>query len=323
MQLSSYLYRVGAALATVVALAGLPTAARAADAQSADSGTPVRVVGTMEGRLDSGARAAFAYYRFDYPGGGRVVSINMQVEPDLPTVLQNAGFRVYGPQRGRTYLTSGLQPGLVPNVTGDLVSQDAGVYVVQVYNYTPTVPIAFSIWVNGLAAGAVTSPQDAGTPDLASGAAIRPTGQARTVQQASTPETAIALTRALPGHLDAGPESHFAYYRFNYQAGTLATINMSVTPADGSVLGRVGFRIYGPRSGWVYATSGAQPGMTPNVSGDMRSADTGEYVIQVYDFDTLSPIDFVISGTGIPQRALEPTVDSTDPSTDAVPLPGN
>jgi hypothetical protein len=104
-----------------------------------------------------------------------------------------------------------------------------GVYLVQVYNYAPTVPVAFRIWVTGLPAGATTAPADATTPDVAAEASARPTGRARTVQQASTAETAIALTRALPGHLDAGPDVQFAYYRFNYQAGTLATINLNVT----------------------------------------------------------------------------------------------
>jgi hypothetical protein len=98
---------------------------------------------------------------------------------------------------------------------------------------------------------------------------------------------------------------------------------LNVTPDDGQLLGRVGFRVYGPRAGWVYATSGAQPGLRPNVSGDMRSADTGEYVVQVYAVETLSPIDFVISGTGMPQRAVESTTDSGDPSAPAPPPPGN
>jgi len=323
MRISKFSSNVGAVAAIVLGLAAGPTSALAGDGQSAASDTPTRVVGTMAGQLQPGTQATFAYYRFDYPGGGRVASINLQVEPDLPTVLQNAGFRVYGPQRGRVYLTSGLQPGLVPNVTGDLVSEDAGAYLVQVYNAAPTVPVAFRIWVTGLPAGAATDLADATTPEVAPEASGPTTGRARTVQQASTAETAIALTRALPGHLDAGPDARFAYYRFNYQAGTPATINLNVTPDDGGVLGRVGFRVYGPRAGWVYATSGVQPGLTPNISGDMLGDETGEYLIQVYDVDVLTPIDFVIWGTGMPQRAVESTVSSTDPSLPAPAPPGN
>jgi hypothetical protein len=323
MRVPTRLSSFASAIAMLAALAGAPTAALAADGQSAVSDRPVPVVGTMQGQLDSGPRAPFAYYRFDYPGGGRVASINLQVEPDLPTVLQNAGFRVYGPQRGRVYLTSGLQPGLVPNVTADLVSEDAGVYLVQVYNYAPTVPVAFRIWVTGLPGGARAISPDAATPDVMAGTSDRPTGRARTVQQASTAATAIALTRALPGHLAAGPDTRFAYYRFNYKAGTLATINLNVTPGDGETLRGVGFRIYGPRLDWVYATSGAQAGLTPNVSGNMISDDSGEYVVQVYDVGVLTPVDFVISGTGMPQRSVESSTEDTDPSTPAAPLPGN
>jgi hypothetical protein len=322
MRITKHLSSLGSVIAVVAALVLAPTAALGADAQSAASDRPVPVVGTMEGRLEPGLRAPFAYYRFVYPGGGRVVSINLQVEPDLPTVLQNTGFRVYGPQRDRVYLTSGLQPGLTPNVTGDLVSEDAGVYVVQVYNYAPTVPVAFRIWVTGLPAATTTQPE-AAVPSSIVETEAAPTGQARTVQQASTYDTAIALTRALPGHLDGGPDPRFAYYRFNYQAGTLVTINLNVTPDDGQVLSRVGFRIYGPRPDWVYATSGVQPGLTPNVSGDMRSDDSGEYVVQVYDVGVLTPIDFIISGTGMPRRAVESATDSSDPSATAPPPPGN
>jgi hypothetical protein len=313
----------GAVVAALVlcGLGGSPGATLAADTQSARSDQAVTVVGTMEGQLEAGPTGRYAYYRFTYPGGGRVASVNMQVEPAFPTVLQNAGFRVYGPQLGRIYLTSGLQPGLIPNVTGDLVSEDPGVYLVQVYNYTPTVPVAFRIWVTGLPAPdqAAVAPTDATTSQLGDGAADQPTGRARTVQQASTPETAIALTRALPGHLEAGPGGRFAYYRFSYKAGTLATINLSVTPDDGVSLRNVGFRVYGPRPGWVYASSGAQPGLTPNVSGDMRSDESGDYLVQVYQYDLNAASDFTIWGTGIPQRAVESTTENTDPSLPVAP----
>jgi hypothetical protein len=322
MRISTHVRHLSSAVALVLALAA-PTGALAAGDQSAVSDRPIPIVGTMEGQLEQGPGTSFAYYRFDYAGHGRVASVNLEVQPDLPTVLQNAGFRVYGPQRGRIYLASGLQPGLVPNVTGDLVSEDAGTYLVQVYNYAPSVPVAFRIWVTGLPTGSETTSPSATTPDLVPGTSERPTGRARTVQQADTYETAIALTRPLPGHLDAGPDPRYAYYRFNYKAGTLATINLDVTPDDGQMLRGVGFRIYGPRAGWVYATSGAQPGLSPNVSGDMRSDDTGEYVVQVYAIDSLTPIDFVIWGAGIPQRAVESVTDSTDPSRPAPPPPGN
>jgi hypothetical protein len=55
----------------------------------------------------------------------------------------------------------------------------------------------------------------------------------------------------------------------------------------------------------------------------MLADETGQYVIQVYDVDVLTPVDFVIWGTGMPQRAVESTTKSTDPSTPAPPPPGN
>src|SRR4029079_15065726 len=86
MRVPTRLSSFASAIAMLAALAGAPTAALAADGQSAVSDRPVPVVGTMQGQLDSGPRAPFAYYRFDYLGGGRVASINLQVEPDIPTV---------------------------------------------------------------------------------------------------------------------------------------------------------------------------------------------------------------------------------------------
>ena len=56
-------------------------------------------------------------------------------------MLANAGFRVYGPRQTTPYVTGGAQPGLKPNVAGNLISTVAGEYTAQVYNYNPGVAI--------------------------------------------------------------------------------------------------------------------------------------------------------------------------------------
>jgi hypothetical protein len=60
---------VGAVAVVLVALAGTPGSALAADAQSSRADRAETVIGTMDGRLEAGPAEHFAYYRFAYPGG--------------------------------------------------------------------------------------------------------------------------------------------------------------------------------------------------------------------------------------------------------------
>lgn len=57
---------------------------------------------------------------------------------------QNVGFRVYN-QRGQVVATGGAQPGVAPNVSGDLTSGEKGRYLVQVFNYDPSVAIDYEL----------------------------------------------------------------------------------------------------------------------------------------------------------------------------------
>ena len=93
-------------------------------------------------------------------------------------MLQNVGFKVFGPQAGRTYATGGAQPGLRPNVAGNLISTEPGPYTIQVYNFDPTTPIEYEL---GLAsnrpegeqvAGSAPTPLDLGGAPAAGGAVV-------------------------------------------------------------------------------------------------------------------------------------------------------
>ncbi len=321
MQRKHVLTRIGALIALVLSIFVGVTGSSAADEQSASSDRPVELVAPLRGNLAATNTGNFAYYRFAYPGGGRIVSVNLDVGPEIPTVFLNTGFRVYGPRPGRIYATSGIQPGLKPNITADLVSDDAGWYVVQVYNYGAQVPVGFTIWTVGLPAMPVAAAAEAPTPVIAPATSLPPAGPAATDPQSNTAERAVALTRDLSGHLDAGTGGRFAYYRFKYTAGNTATINLRVTPNDPAILADVGFRVYGPSLGYVYATSGVQPGLAFNISGDLNSGESGEYIVQVFNYSPNTPIDFTISGTGIPRRPVE-SIPETDPAATPVALPG-
>jgi hypothetical protein len=303
-------------VAIVAALLGATIPAGATDVQSGSPDQAVPLAGRLTGQLAAGASGHFAYYKFAYPGGV-VTTVNVQVTPEAAVLNGNVGFKVYGPQGGKVYLTSGRQPGLVPNLSGDLVSADPGVYLVQVYSYDPNTSIDFTIWATGLPellrpssapglnapqpgeTATVAAPESTPAADATVTATATPTPPPQTGPvQSDNPDRPVPLTRDLRAHLEPG--GTFAYYRIGYTGGTVTTINMRVNPDDPVVLGNVGFRVYGPTPGKVYLTSGAQPGLTPNVSGDLVSAEPGVYLIQVYNYDPRTPVDLVIWATGVP-----------------------
>ena len=103
--------------------------------------------GTLRGHLQPGG--SVATYTIAYPGDKSVYTIGLQVSPDDANVLRNAGFKVFGPKPNITYATGGAQPGLRPNVAGNLISSDAGSYTIQVYNYDPITPIDYELSLAG------------------------------------------------------------------------------------------------------------------------------------------------------------------------------
>jgi hypothetical protein len=291
-----------------------------ADPQVGDPARAVALTGTLTGQLPAGQ---FAYYKFAYPGGV-VTTVNLQVTPGDAAVLRNVGFKVYGPTPGKVYVTSGAQPGLVPNHSGDLVSAEPGLYLVQVYNADPRVPIGFTVWATGLPEGirpsgapGIDAPQpgEPATPTAEAGQptpvpTVPPTPEP-TPAQADDAARAVPLTRDLQGRLEPG--GRFAYYTLGYPGGVAVTINLRVIPDDPAVLRNVGFRVYGPTPGRVYLTGGVQPGLTPNVSGDLVSPEPGVYLVQVYNSHPSATVHFTVWATGVPEHLA--------PSAPGLPLP--
>src|SRR5262249_44402515 len=104
-----------------------------------------QAAGSIRGHLDPGGKVA--RYPLKYPGDQSVYTIGLQVSTDDPRVLQNVGFKVFGPQAGKTYASGGAQPNLRPNVSGNLISADPGAYQIEVYNYDPSTPIDYELTV--------------------------------------------------------------------------------------------------------------------------------------------------------------------------------
>lgn len=127
---------------------------------------------------------------------------------------------------------------------------------------------------------------------------------------------------AAPARGWAGSANRFAYYSFKLD-GTkrTVTINMQVYPDDPTTLNDVGFVVYGPQSvknpSYIYASSGAAPKKSPNISGDLNSTEAGDYLIQVYN-DSHVPITFDLWTTKLPAQP-EQAERTTGPAATSAP----
>jgi hypothetical protein len=126
-----------AALPSLLTLAASTAFAKAGDTEQTDRPEDALSLEpglTLKGHLEAGTGGHFAYYKFDYSGNDAAYTIDLQITPDRYDVLQHAGFHVYGPDATKVYATGGVQQGLTPNISGDLIDGDAAVFTVQVYN---------------------------------------------------------------------------------------------------------------------------------------------------------------------------------------------
>jgi hypothetical protein len=86
-------------------------------------------------------------FAFQYAGRRDVYTFNVQAFPDDPAVLKNVGLKVFGPQSGKTYVNGGVQRGIVPNISGNLISSDPGAYVVVLSNFDANTPVSYQLWM--------------------------------------------------------------------------------------------------------------------------------------------------------------------------------
>src|SRR5438046_691829 len=91
---------VGAVLGAAIA-ALLTLGAASADIPNDTPQTAVVLAGTVSGDVDpvppTLGLGKQAFLRFEYPGDGSVVTIDVDISPGDPGAAGNEGFRVYGP----------------------------------------------------------------------------------------------------------------------------------------------------------------------------------------------------------------------------------
>ena len=119
----------GPSIAVPAAPAVAPPVVQPIGAQSAD------------GSLAPGQHRLF---EFSYAGDETVDTVNLQISPDDPVVLDRVGFQVFQPD-GTLQVRGGAQPKLTPNVSANVISPVAGRYTVKVYNDDPSLTVHFSL----------------------------------------------------------------------------------------------------------------------------------------------------------------------------------
>lgn len=319
MSITSRIARAVGTAALVATMALPATAALAADPQSDNPSQAVQVQSdqSLKGSLGAapaggwaGSADRFAYYRFHYDGNNKVVTINMQVWPDDETILSSdrngVGFVVYGPKTAEnptfSYVVSGTQPKKMPNVSGNLISPDAGDYLIQVYNDSQ-VPIDYSLWVDGLpvqpapAAEAPAAPAPAaapvtvGGPAVAVPAVVAPPAAAPAAPAAPSTESGVKAANNFSGELVPGKSDTF---EFDYPGDeSVYTINVQIAPDAAYVLQNAGFEVYTPM-GDLQVKGGAQPKLQPNVSANVISRIAGTYYVKVFN-DSQTPLSYTVT----------------------------
>ncbi|HEY3078617.1 MAG TPA: hypothetical protein VGM69_01800 [Chloroflexota bacterium] len=262
---------------TLIVLATVVRPGLSAAAANDRPETALPLKSEQSARLPGGPGGHFAYYRFAYPGGWPM-TIELRPPSADKAVLKYVGFKVYGPEPNREYVDGKLDDNGVWQGTRDLFSSDRGLYLVQVYSYypDPTAAVDFTLLARG------TPPQPAENepvPGPVPGAAGH---------------SAIPLEGVQEGSLPASTGGSFRYYAFTQAANTSVTINLQVSPGDAGTLTRAGFKLYGPVRDREYLQSEADSGRRPNQRGTLWVTQDGVYVVQVYNYNPQTPVEYTL-----------------------------
>ncbi|MHB1294544.1 MAG: prenyltransferase/squalene oxidase repeat-containing protein [Anaerolineae bacterium] len=247
-----------ATLQAIPALAGIAFPAEPVEAvqsvQPLDADTPAN--GTLTGK----AGGRYAYYTLRHPGKDRTVSLKLRFTPGDPTTANGFGMIVYG-EDGAVVGTAGYQGGGV--LALDLASEAPANWLVQVYNYLPGVPVAYSLTASGIPA----------TYEAAAEEAAIPTEVVAEDQGA----TAQAFEGSAMGALVGARTGAFAHYTLTAKAGDEVALTLRFTPADPMVARGVSLTVYGP-SGMVSAGAADSAGA---LVARFVAAESGDYTVQV------------------------------------------
>jgi hypothetical protein len=244
-------------------------------AENSTAATAVPLRAEQSGSLPGGPGGHFAYFAFAYPGGWPM-TIELVPHTSDEAILRYAGFNLYGPRPNHVYLEGKVDENKLFVGRRDLNDQDRGLYLLQVYHYhpNPDAVLNYSLRVAGL------PPQpDAGEP--VPGPEIGASGH-----------FALPFDGVQSGSLPGSTGGAFRYYSFSQPANSTVRLSMQLDPGDAGTLSRAGFKVYGPSPNKEYLQSEADPTKRPNLRGSLWVTEAGVYVVQVYNYNPHTPVEY-------------------------------
>jgi hypothetical protein len=231
---------------------------------------------SLAATLAGNPSGSFHYYRFDYAGDGSPVQIDLDVTPSDAQTAQTAGFVIYGPTAGREYTRGGYQ-GKSPTHSTTLITNEAGTYLVQLFNYGPA-PIQYHLSASGLPVPRTPVTTIASRAEPAPAAADPATVGSNVSRQRS-----VELTEPVTAVLTGGAAASSHFYSFNYPGdGSTFRVDVDATPSDPETGRTTGFVLYGPNGQEI--TRGVYQGTRrPTHTGSHASNEPGIYLVQVYN----------------------------------------
>jgi hypothetical protein len=135
-----------------IAAAPAPAGGQPAGQGAAPAPSPAQSPTAQSGRLTVGAApikgslgpGQSTTVQLDYPGDESVYTVNAQIDPDDPALLERAGFQIFQPN-GTLQVKGGAQPKLQPNVSADVISTTSGSYTVKLFNDNSGATISYAV----------------------------------------------------------------------------------------------------------------------------------------------------------------------------------
>jgi hypothetical protein len=238
-------------LVAVLAIASTLGSARAEISHDPNAPVLIQYDSTFDFSLLGNHAGEFAYFAFDYPGGGRVMTVQLDMAPGDPAAQLGLGFHIYG-FNGYLIGSGRRSEEKVDRKVLRWADDNPCRWLVQVYNYLPGVPVGFHLEITGL-------PEPTPTPHV--------------VMQ---PAEAASFTLA-QDHLIGDHAGNFKYYRIDSAAdGSQVVLNLYYSPDNQWVSNAFGMNVYAPTDGLLVAQGGHEVRFRRDIAGT--------YLVQVYNY---------------------------------------
>lgn len=264
---------LGIVLLVLAIVAGAPAVALARS-QDPESPELLRPGEERTGTLPGSPAGSFAFFAVEYPGGEQELVVRMTPRPADPSVAEQIALNVYGPDGlvGSSAVPTEGDPSVREFRYSD---PDPVRLLVQLFNYTLTDTITYSIVATGITEAA---PMPAATP--------APSPAPPEV----LPETGEPTSGTLVGSL-AGA---FATFQIPYPGdGSDVTVEAVIAPDDPVLAMAVGLNIYDPNGARIAeGTARSTPGRR---QATFSSDVSGTYTVQLYNYTDGTPVSYTVS----------------------------